>query len=530
MELFLKACNATGLSLDVEHHGRQTSTRYSLYQPFAVIGRDQRADICLLDPGVRKRHAFIHSIAGRTLFIDLPSRAQSEPPERFKRTKWLESAATIQVGPYDVHLADGNSNGKAMAAANAHDRFEDYVRELPKVGLRISQETGNTLDGSMTGVVALLGRSTGGPVSLVSRTVSSAHCLLIRTPDGLWVVDLLGRGGTWVNGAPIRYARLEKGDRLGLGKFLVEVTYETPALSSHSRPFHSEVRGEACRWDNGDAPAQVDLELLPSNDEPFPISVPFGRPELNMGQLQSGAKVPGLPDLLKKGTSLPVATLPQLAPVATAPMISQEQLLEVLTPFATQFRLMQQQMFEQFQQSLLTMFDMFSTLHRDQTSAIRQELDDLKRVTQEIQELRKEMTRRSMPVPETTSQVPFDQLTPIMVATYPSNPSMRPVENPTETTMETKEDQCPKPTEESPVSPLSPDRVTQPFPEPVPVRQPVGPAPEPAVADGKAKSKPIPGPEAPNSSIHDWLSERMTQLQREQQSRWQRLLRLLTGR
>ena len=45
----------------------------------------------------------------------------------------------------------------------------------------------------------------------------------------------------------------------------------------------------------------------------------------------------------------------------------------------------------------------------------------------------------------------------------------------------------------------------------------------------EVQSTPAPKP-ASKEAIHDWLSERMIQLQREQQSRWQRLLRLLTGR
>src|SRR5262249_31216361 len=160
--------------------------------------------------------------------------------------------------------------------------------------------------------------------------------------------------------------------------FLVETSYETPpAPLPHS----------------GAAFCQEDPEAFASGRQRAPVPVAHAAPAANSaGALRVATSSSFRPVSSKSGTSLAApGARSHMMPPSSVQLISQEQLLEVLTPFATQFRLMQEQMFEQFQQSLLTMFDMFSTLHRDQTSAIRQELDDLKRVTQEIQELRKEM-------------------------------------------------------------------------------------------------------------------------------------------
>jgi pSer/pThr/pTyr-binding forkhead associated (FHA) protein len=556
MELFLEACDATGLTLDVAHHERWASTRHSLRQPFALIGREHRADVCLTDPDVRRRHVYIHSIAGRVLYINLQSPQDPEQADQFKRTSWIESSACIRVGSYDIRLVDGDDNGAAGAIA-ARDRFKDYLDQLPEVTARISELDGKSLRCTMRGVVVLLGSATGGAVGLVSRTVSHVHCILIRTPSGVWVVDLLGRGGTWVNGTPVRFARLEEGDRLALGKFLVEVSYETAPqrLRQGSNSFHPH-RTERSTSEDGESRVTALVTELGGD-----IGIPV-----------SAAPVPGLPELLKSGASLPSHPDTGRQPgVHSNQLISQEQLLQVLTPFASQLRLMQEQMFDQFQQSMLTMFEMFSSLHREQASAVRREIDDLKRVTREIEELRKEMKERSIPISQPVSVVPFDKLPPITVATL-SFDSSEPPNAPGESSLPGNEHKThkglerpsnvPHPAEISPQSSLKseavyhttpPDmestgQVERTAPEPafeapkhrtddkvarVSQESPRGHAaqePKAAAVDASAKGKATLGATSSDPSIHDWLSHRMAELQKEQQSHWQRLVRLLTGR
>jgi pSer/pThr/pTyr-binding forkhead associated (FHA) protein len=491
MELFMQACGARGLMLEVVHEGRQTTARHSLYQPFALIGREPRADICLLDPDVHKRHAYIQCLAGRILHIDVQGRDDSETPES-KLTRWLPKRDSFQVAGYAIRVANGKPTDKSTLPTLHNGGFDKYLESLPKVALRISEGGGQSLSGTMSGVVALLGRSTGGALGLVSRTVSRVHCILVRTPSGVWVVDLLGRGGTWVNGAPVRYARLETGDQLCVGKFLIELDYEDK--------FSPRNKGDKS-W----------KERSTQSAPAWPFA-----------------------DSSEDARSLPV-----LAPIAKPPavpanlLISQEQLLEVLTPFANQFRLMQEHMFEQFQQSLLTMFDMFNTVQREQTSALRQELDELKKVNQEIRELREEMTRRSMPIPQPISLVPLDRLSPIVVATmsfdtrrpHPEEPSMASTQRPSDP------QHIPNPAANASQAPVPGRENSQQELSVPPERRPGsdGATAGPPNGSANATSRSEPTPPA-GVSIHDWLSQRMNQLQHEQQSRWQRLVQILTGK
>ena len=64
-------------------------------------------------------------------------------------------------------------------------------------------------------------------------------------------------------------------------------------------------------------------------------------------------------------------------------------------PLVNQFGLMQQQMFDQFQQAMAMMVQMFGTMHRDQMEVIRTELDRLHELTEEFHALKQELADRS---------------------------------------------------------------------------------------------------------------------------------------
>ena len=67
----------------------------------------------------------------------------------------------------------------------------------------------------------------------------------------------------------------------------------------------------------------------------------------------------------------------------------------VLVPLVNQFGVMQQQMLDQFQQSIAMLVQMFGNLHRDQMITIRDELDQLRDLTKEFQALKLELAARS---------------------------------------------------------------------------------------------------------------------------------------
>jgi hypothetical protein len=211
----------------------------------------------------------------------------------------------------------------------------------------------------------------------------------------------------------------------------------------------------------------------------------------------------------------------------------------MLEPLVNQFGLMQQQMFDQFQQAMAMMVHMFGKMHHDQMEVIRTELDQLRELTEEFHTLKNELARRSRVEtashdltigpgdPKHTTPIEPGVLATRLVAAapQPSNglevapvgPS--PVISVSSMTAGISEQQLP------PEAHLSP---TQP-----PSGAPVAPA--------SPKQRQEPGLSAPTTSNDEgltgnserdtlvWLHERIASLQRERESRWQKILKLLPG-
>jgi transcriptional regulator with GAF, ATPase, and Fis domain len=71
----------------------------------------------------------------------------------------------------------------------------------------------------------VIGAADEAGVTVRDRTVSRAHASLEPRADGLWVVDLASRNGTFIGDLRVESARLPEGARLRLGGLEITVTY-----------------------------------------------------------------------------------------------------------------------------------------------------------------------------------------------------------------------------------------------------------------------------------------------------------------
>jgi hypothetical protein len=268
--------------------------------------------------------------------------------------------------------------------------------------------------------------------------VSRVHCAFVNSPFGLWVVDLLGREGTYVNGVTVRWGLLEPDDEMQIDQFRIRVRYLTPPTHA-AVPFH---------------PLETaDEDLTPSanakgTSESRSLALAGNAWEMEEAQAKSSSQI--------------------VAPVGLGvPMTGSESLL---MPLVKQFSLMQQQMFDQFHQTVLMMAQMFGNVQRDQMTLIRQELEQIQELTRQLHALPLEGARQ-------------------------------------------------------PIAPL-------PMPPQAPAADvPSAPSPSAKSKPAAAKSAPSPPPRKfPEGDVHAWLSQRLAALQEERQTRWQKVLSLLTGK
>ena len=556
MELFLQACRWLGpLSLTVAHPNELSATQLDLNQPFAMVGCDPRTDLFLNHPGVSRRHAYFQVLGGRLFCVDLQSRTGLHWEDGPKRSGWLEADQPLRVGPFRIRA---NGSGAASPAGLSLSALYSPVgqalqpggegpqagradlqgeEELPEVALEFVNRLPEPTVWRMGSMLALVGRAALCRVRLLGDSVSKFHCSLVRTPLGVWVVDLFGKGGIRVNEVPVRCARLDDGDRLQVGHFIIRTRFvhrlplrvpfshlveetvaadkpEVPApsfaatslLSVETEPTVEPpghlasapvTVGQACQPDG--SPGQAEKLNVPALQETT-ISAPAASPTQEMAPVAEhppaaqAVALAGSSSLLEADrttppTALALSLLPQVLPTPTELPANAEVVQSLLVPIAQQLGTMQHQMFEQFQQAMMMMFQMFGKLQREQIKVIRDEMDRLHQLSREVLALQAELSKHPPPGPDKSRAGARSADHPATVAAGPrlasaynpaANPSSRPA-----------------------------------------------PAPASKVA---GDSKPLPPPQKPpEKDMHAWLSQRIAALQQERQSRWQKIVSFLGG-
>ena len=175
----------------------------------------------------------------------------------------------------------------------------------------------------------------------------------------------------------------------------------------------------------------------------------------------------------------------------------------LLQPLVQQFSMMQQQMFDQFHQATMAMVQMFGSMHRDQMGVVREELDRIRQLGQELQTIQAQLQAPSPP--------PEPQAGPSESA-RPSRPG--PAEAPPPA--------APEPRAERPRPGTGRSGDPKPSARPRPRQDAEHTA-------GTPKRSPSPTDAAEAAGQHALLFQRLQEIQNERQTRWQRLVALMSG-
>jgi pSer/pThr/pTyr-binding forkhead associated (FHA) protein len=235
IEHFLQACQAPArLKLQATTADGQPAGDFNAAQPFALIGRDPANDLYLEDAQVSQRHAYVQVIAGRLFCVDLGSRTGLSCNGVRGTSGWLDPGQSLEIGPFAIRFGDSDASRPAPLGANPLEARGTDPQLLPPVTLEFANGLTRQPRWRLNRILTLAGRAPGCKLQLADVTVSRFHCALLGTPAGLWVIDLLGKDGTRVNGERVRWALLEDGDRIQMGKFLIRVWREGPPQGSNA--------------------------------------------------------------------------------------------------------------------------------------------------------------------------------------------------------------------------------------------------------------------------------------------------------
>lgn len=342
LALFLEACGSEEpLRFGVGERDAMEASIESFAQPFVVIGRRQDSDLVLDHWQVSRRHAYIQLLEGRYYCVDLGSRTGTHGGDAAKRSGWLEPGRGLQIGPYIVR-----PERPVTTRPKGPRRPPGVTWELP-------ERAGATSLWRMDHYMAMIGRSPACKIRLPDGDVSKFHCSIVLTEQGVWAVDLLTDEGIYLNEERIRCARVEDGDELRIGQHVLRARYDDPLPRFRVPP---STMGSA-----------------PSTPTAFPTPVVMPRFDLP-------ARI--APPSVMTGTEL--TTMLEQSGGAIDPSVNL---------LVHQFGMMQQNMLDQFHQTMMMMFEGFAALHREQASTIRQEFEEVRKLSAEIEALRAETAR-----------------------------------------------------------------------------------------------------------------------------------------
>jgi pSer/pThr/pTyr-binding forkhead associated (FHA) protein len=233
MESFWESSGARGpLILEVEGDGDPRAIRHVFDRPFLLIGSGSKSDLVLDHPDVSRRHAFLQVIGGRPFCVDLESRTGTHPGDGTSLGGWLTPDHPIRIGPYRIRaeVVEGTWGPGPSADASPLSLRGVGSDPWPRASLDFEHE-GRPTSLPIARTLSLVGRSGRCKIRLTSPEASRFQAALLRTPGGIWAVDLRSTERIAVNGARMEYARLETGDELRVGPLVARVSDDSTALA-----------------------------------------------------------------------------------------------------------------------------------------------------------------------------------------------------------------------------------------------------------------------------------------------------------
>jgi pSer/pThr/pTyr-binding forkhead associated (FHA) protein len=287
----------------------------------------------------------------------------------------------------------------------------------------------------------LIGRDERNDLRLDDASVSKRHCYLQAVAGRIFCVDLASRTGLrWPSG-PRPLGWLEWDEPLRIGETVIRIARPTRAEGVDAFPSDEDltvlrpgptavfdvIKGTntPARWQMNHllalvgGAAQCKVRLGDARVSRFHCALvrgPLGASVVDLlsrggtqvnGRLAAQARLAD-GDLLEVGPYVmriryqsasrrrTMLAAPAVRAIVAAPPALPPALLnnDLLPPLFNEFQQMQQQMMDQFQQTLLMMAEMFSTLHKEQSALVREELEHLRRLTSELNALQAEKTRQ----------------------------------------------------------------------------------------------------------------------------------------
>jgi hypothetical protein len=211
--------------------------------------------------------------------------------------------------------------------------------------------------------VALVGRSEACHLVLGHESVSRFHASLVRTTKGVWIVDLLAREGVFVNGQSVEWAWLEDGDTVRLGRYTFVFRYESPPA----------------QISRGDVPLEAGARTGPHRGSGSRWPSDGTRDRVTSLAVRARRSIPSFVPVL--------ASPPALSPEVMERQSPANWELSALPPQQVALWQQQMRMMETFHDDMMIMIQMFMAMHREHLGAVKEELEKVRELSSELSQL-----------------------------------------------------------------------------------------------------------------------------------------------
>ena len=237
LQPFFEACGGMQtISLSARRQDSPAhADRHLVRQPFFVIGRASECDLVIPDPTASFRHIYVQLVSGRWFFLNLAKISRTTAGKGQPESGWFDVDCQLTVGSHVItHVAMGRQAViRKIAISNAEPSLDLPFFELEIMNRELGSREPSSIQ--FCAPVTLIGASPKCDLFLKDQSVSKVHASLVLTPRGMWVVDLLGRGGVLVDGCPAFWRQIHDGTVLQIGRFRLRVRFDSSRITPSTR-------------------------------------------------------------------------------------------------------------------------------------------------------------------------------------------------------------------------------------------------------------------------------------------------------
>ncbi|MDR3638955.1 MAG: FHA domain-containing protein [Isosphaeraceae bacterium] len=293
------------MMLRVRGQGRDTDRIVKIGRPFALVGQSPDSDICLSDPSVSERHAYLHLDPRGLYVVDLLTRTGTRIEGTGQGVGWVYPGQSFEVAGRQITLLRMRIDGAVCEPGPTDDDLLTETNQAALIGVTLEPHQGTDPPWELGSELVFLGWSSACGIQVKDKRAARAHCAIVRTAARVYLVDLCGRDVAVGNEAVSGVAPLQNGDVLTIGstRFTVRAQLHGSNLPALRQP---QPAPPAARYSEAEPAGTVlmpiPVDLVPAESQGALIAWMMGAIQSNQGEAlrQQGEFQLALTDLLRQ--------------------------------------------------------------------------------------------------------------------------------------------------------------------------------------------------------------------------------------